>query len=196
MISTGGKAQELIEARMLEHEKVIHRVMGSKKLLQALEEAAGLVTLALKAGGKVMFCGNGGSAADAQHWAAEIVGRFQKERPGMAALALTTDTSILTAVGNDYGYDTIFSRQVEGLGREGDVLVGISTSGNSANVLKAIAKAREKNMRVIGFTGKGGGKMAELCDVLLAVPADNTARTQEAHELMGHILCELVEDYA
>ena len=181
---------------MLEHEKVIHRVMGSKKLLQALEEAAGMISLTLASGGKVMFCGNGGSAADAQHWAAEIVGRFQKERAAMAAIALTTDTSILTAVGNDYGYDTIFSRQVEGLGQQGDVLVGISTSGNSANILKAIGKAREKKMRVIGFTGKGGGKMADLCDILLAVPADNTARTQEVHELMGHILCELVEDYA
>ena len=143
-----------------------------------------------------MFCGNGGSAADAQHWAAEIVGRFQKERPGMAALALTTDTSILTAIGNDYGYERIFARQVEGLGREGDVLVGISTSGNSGNVLAAIETARTKGIRVIGFTAKGGGKMAGLCDVLLDVPSENTARTQEIHEIMGHIICELVEEYA
>ena len=143
-----------------------------------------------------MFCGNGGSAADAQHWAAEIVGRFQKERPGMAALALTTDTSILTAIGNDYGYERIFARQVEGLGREGDVLVGISTSGNSGNVLAAIEMARTKGIRVIGFTAKGGGKMAGLCDVLLDVPSENTARTQEIHEIMGHIICELVEEYA
>ena len=143
-----------------------------------------------------MFCGNGGSAADAQHWAAEIVGRFQKERPGMAALALTTDTSILPAIGNDYGYDRIFARQVEGLGREGDVLVGSSTSGNSGNVLAAIETARAKGIRVIGFTAKGGGKMADLCDVLLVVPSVFTARAQEIHEIMGHIICELVEDYA
>ncbi|WP_106787925.1 D-sedoheptulose 7-phosphate isomerase [Acidaminococcus fermentans] len=196
MTSIGGKAQELIGARLLEHEKLVHKVMGSKRLLKAIEEAVGLISLTLASGGKVMFCGNGGSAADAQHWAAEIVGRFQKERPGMAALALTTDTSILTAIGNDYGYDRIFARQVEGLGREGDVLVGISTSGNSGNVLAAIETARAKGIRVIGFTAKGGGKMADLCDVLLDVPSVNTARAQEIHEIMGHIICELVEDYA
>ena len=179
MTSIGGKAQELIGARLLEHEKLVHKVMGSKRLLKAIEEAVGLISLTLASGGKVMFCGNGGSAA-------EIVGRFQKERPGMAALALTTDTSILTAIGNDYGYDRIFARQVEGLGREGDVLVGISTSGNSGNVLAAIETAR----------AKGGGKMADLCDVLLDVPSVNTARAQEIHEIMGHIICELVEDYA
>ena len=196
MTSIGGKAQELIGARLLEHEKLVHKVMGSKRLLKAIEEAVGLISLTLASGGKVMFCGNGGSAADAQHWAAEIVGRFQKERPGMAALALTTDTSILTAIGNDYGYDRIIARQVEGLGREGDVLVGISTSGNSGNVLAAIETARAKGIRVIGFTAKGGGKMADLCDVLLDVPSVNTARAQEIHEIMGHIICELVEDYA
>ena len=196
MTSIGGKVQETINARLLEHEKLVHKVMGSKRLLKAVEEAAGMISLTLASGGKVMFCGNGGSAADAQHWAAEIVGRFQKERPGMAALALTTDSSILTAIGNDYGYDRIFSRQVEGLGREGDVLVGISTSGNSGNVVEAIAKAREKGIRVIGFTAKGGGKMADLCDVLLDVPSTNTARTQEIHEILGHIICELVEHYA
>lgn len=196
MTSIGGKVQETISARLLEHEKLVHKVMGSKRLLKAVEEAAGMISLTLASGGKVMFCGNGGSAADAQHWAAEIVGRFQKERPGMAALALTTDSSILTAIGNDYGYDRIFSRQVEGLGREGDVLVGISTSGNSGNVVEAIAKARKKGIRVIGFTAKGGGKMADLCDVLLDVPSTNTARTQEIHEILGHIICELVEDYA
>lgn len=196
MTSIGGKAQEIIGARLLEHEKLVHRVMGSKRLLKAIEEAAGMISLTLASEGKVMFCGNGGSAADAQHWAAEIVGRFQKERPGMAALALTTDTSILTAIGNDYGYERIFARQVEGLGREGDVLVGISTSGNSGNVLAAIETARTKGIRVIGFTAKGGGKMAGLCDVLLDVPSENTARTQEIHEIMGHIICELVEEYA
>ena len=149
MTSIGGKAQELIGARLLEHEKLVHKVMGSKRLLKAIEEAAGLSSLTLASGGKVMFCGNGGSAADAQHWAAEIVGRFQKERPGMAALALTTDTSILTAIGNDYGYDRIFARQVEGLGREGDVLVGISTSGNSGNVLAYTKSSGNSTVLVI-----------------------------------------------
>ncbi len=196
MTFTDGKAEELIDARLLEHEKLIHKVMGSKRLKKAMVEATGLMVMTLLSGGKILLCGNGGSAADAQHWAAELVGRFQKERKGMAALALTTDTSILTAIGNDYGYEEIFSRQVEGLGCEGDLLIGISTSGNSGNVLRAIATAREKKMRVLGFTARGGGKMAALCDVLLDVPTENTARAQEVHELLGHTLCELVEDYA
>lgn len=196
MTFTDGKAEELIDARLLEHEKLIHKVMGSKRLKKAMVEAAGLMVMTLLSGGKILLCGNGGSAADAQHWAAELVGRFQKERKGMAALALTTDTSILTAIGNDYGYEEICSRQVEGLGCEGDLLIGISTSGNSGNVLRAIVKAREKKMRVLGFTARGGGKMAALCDVLLDVPTENTARAQEVHELLGHTLCELVEDYA
>ncbi len=196
MTFTDGKAEELIDARLLEHEKLIHKVMGSKRLKKAMVEAAGLMVMTLLSGGKILLCGNGGSAADAQHWAAELVGRFQKERKGMAALALTTDTSILTAIGNDYGYEEIFSRQVEGLGCEGDLLIGISTSGNSGNVLRAIVKAREKKMRVLGVTARGGGKMAALCDVLLDVPTENTARAQEVHELLGHTLCELVEDYA
>jgi D-sedoheptulose 7-phosphate isomerase len=193
MTSSVGNVQEVINARFLEHEKLIHRVMGSKRLMKNLEDAAGLMKMTLASGRKIMFCGNGGSAADAQHWAAEIVGRFKKEREGMAGLALTTDTSILTAVGNDYGFDRIFARQVEGLGQEGDLLLAISTSGNSANVIQAIEAARKKGIRVIGFTARTGGKMAEMCDILLNVPEDNTARVQEIHELMGHILCELVE---
>ncbi len=196
MTFTDGNAEELIETRLLEHEKLIHKVMGSKRLKKAVVEAAGLMVMTLLSGGKILLCGNGGSAADAQHWAAELVGRFQKERKGMAALALTTDTSVLTAIGNDYGYEEIFARQVEGLGQEGDLLIGISTSGNSDNVLRAIITAREKKMRVLGFTARGGGKMAALCDVLLDVPTENTARAQEVHELLGHTLCELVEDYA
>jgi D-sedoheptulose 7-phosphate isomerase len=193
MTSSVGNVQEVINARFLEHEKLIHRVMGSKRLMKNLEDAAGLMKMTLASGRKIMFCGNGGSAADAQHWAAEIVGRFKKEREGMAGLALTTDTSILTAVGNDYGFDRIFARQVEGLGQEGDLLIAISTSGNSGNVIQAIEAARKKGIRVVGFTARTGGKMAEMCDILLNVPEDNTARVQEIHELMGHILCELVE---
>lgn len=185
---------ELIEQRFIEHMKLVQRVHSSKKLMSGIEDAAVMMKVALVAGQKILFCGNGGSAADAQHWAAEIVGRFQKERKGMPAIALTTDTSILTAIGNDYGFEKIFSRQVEALGQEGDVLVGISTSGNSANVLNAITEAQTKGMKTIGLTAEGGGRMAELCDICLAIPSPVTARAQEVHSLIGHILCEIVED--
>ena len=147
----------------------------------------------MAAGHKVLFCGNGGSAADSQHLAAEFVGRFQKERRGLPAIALTVDTSILTAVGNDYGYDKVFVRQVEALAQAGDVLVGISTSGNSANVVEAIELAKAKGVYCVGMTAAGGGKMAMLCDECIAVPAKITARAQEMHILIGHILCELVD---
>jgi len=140
-----------------------------------------------------MFAGNGGSAADAQHWAGELVSRFNFDRPGLPAIALTTDTSILTAIGNDYGYDYVFARQVEALGRSGDVFVAISTSGNSKNVLRAIDAARKADIKVIGFTGKSGGAMAELCDVCFRMPSNETPKIQEGHEIMGHLLCDLIE---
>lgn len=181
----------LVEQRMADHAAVL---AATKALAPDIERAGILIRDALAGGHKILFCGNGGSAADSQHLAAEIVGRFQKERPSLPALALTVDTSILTAVANDYGYDTVFSRQVEGLGNDGDVLVGISTSGNSKNVIAAIEAARKKRMKVIGFTGIGGGKMADLCDVCLAVPSKVTARTQEMHIMIGHILCEIAEE--
>ena len=181
----------LVEQRMADHAAVL---AATKALDPDIERAGILIRDALAGGHKILFCGNGGSAADSQHLAAEIVGRFQKERPSLPALALTVDTSVLTAVANDYGYDTVFSRQVEGLGNDGDVLVGISTSGNSKNVIAAIEAARKKQMKVIGFTGIGGGKMADLCDVCLAVPSRVTARTQEMHIMMGHILCEIAEE--
>lgn len=181
----------LVEQRMADHAAVL---AATKALAPDIERAGILIRDALAGGHKILFCGNGGSAADSQHLAAEIVGRFQKERPSLPALALTVDTSVLTAVANDYGYDTVFSRQVEGLGNDGDVLVGISTSGNSKNVIAAIEAARKKRMKVIGFTGIGGGKMADLCDVCLAVPSRVTARTQEMHIMMGHILCEIAEE--
>ncbi len=148
----------------------------------------------LKQGRTVFFMGNGGSAADSQHLAAEFVGRFVKERKGLPAIALTTDTSILTAVGNDYGFDTIFSRQVEALVRAGDVVVGLSTSGNSPNVVKALELAKELGATTIGLTGRGGGKMAAICDLCIRVPADVTARIQEAHIFIGHMVCELVDE--
>lgn len=185
---------DIIEQRFEDHLRLVQKVRNNKKLMKQIALAAAMMKVALVAGHKIMFCGNGGSAADSQHWAAEIVGRFQKERRGMPAVALTVDTSILTAIANDYGYEHIFARQVEALGSEGDVLVGISTSGNSANVLAAIAEAKAKGIKTIGMTAQGGGKMAEDCDVCLVIPDKVTARAQEVHSLIGHILCEIVEE--
>ena len=182
----------IIEQRLVDHLEVLQRLIDSD-LPEKLETCAAHVEKALIEGHKVLFCGNGGSAADSQHLAAEFVGRFQKERKGLPALALTVDTSILTAVANDYGYDTVFARQVQALGEPGDVLVAISTSGNSNNVLLAVKEAKAKGITCIGMTAEGGGKMADACDICLAVPAKETARVQEMHILMGHILCELVD---
>ena len=148
---------------------------------------------ALKSGGKVMFCGNGGSAADSQHLAAELTGRFIDDRVPLAGLALSTDTSALTCIANDYSFDDVFARQVVALGRPGDVLIGISTSGNSRNVLRAVEQARMKQVHVIGLLGKGGGELAQWCDIAIIVPSDVTARIQESHILIGHTLCGLVE---
>ncbi|HIU63732.1 MAG TPA: D-sedoheptulose 7-phosphate isomerase [Candidatus Avacidaminococcus intestinavium] len=184
---------ELIEQRFDEHLRVVQLVRRDKKLMQKIAEAAVMLKIALVSGAKIMFCGNGGSAADAQHWAAEIVGRFQKERPGMPAIALTVDTSVLTAIANDYGYERIFARQVEALGVQGDILVAVSTSGNSPNVLAAIDEAQKKGIKVVGLTAAGGGKMAQVCDICLSIPSNITARAQEVHSLIGHILCEYVE---
>jgi D-sedoheptulose 7-phosphate isomerase len=159
-------------------------------------DAITLMHQALNSGKKVLACGNGGSAADAQHFAAELVGRFERERQELPAIALTTDSSILTAIGNDYSYEVIFSKQVRALGQAGDVLLGISTSGNSGNVIAAINAAHEKGMSVIAFTGKDGGKIGQLLkssDVHLCVPADRTARIQETHLLLLHCLCDGVD---
>lgn len=169
------------------------RMSGDATIADDLVRAVDVCVGALRAGGKLMFAGNGGSAADAQHWAGELVSRFYYDRPGLAAVALTTDTSILTAVGNDYGYDYTFARQVEALGRGGDVLIAISTSGNSPNVLRAAHAARERGIAVIGFTGEGGGKLAPLCTTCFRVPSSETPRIQEGHEFLGHLLCALIE---
>ncbi len=170
------------------------RRMSEDQVLRGqIVHAAQACVASLRAGGKVLFAGNGGSAADAQHWAGELVSRFYYDRPGLPAIALTTDTSILTAIGNDYGYDYTFARQVEALGRPGDVVVLISTSGNSANVVRAAEAARERGMTVIGFTGQGGGKLAALCDTCFRIPSDETPRIQEGHEFIGHMLCALIE---
>jgi D-sedoheptulose 7-phosphate isomerase len=142
---------------------------------------------------KTILAGNGGSAADAQHIAAELVGRYGFDRPSIPSLALTTDTSNLTAIGNDYGYEQIFSRQLEGMGQEGDIFIGISTSGNSKNILKAFESAKKKNIFTVALTGNDGGKMAKLADISLIIPSNSTPRIQESHILIGHILCDIIE---
>ncbi|HZE90684.1 MAG TPA: phosphoheptose isomerase [Rhizobacter sp.] len=164
----------------------------SRPIADAVSAVVGCIT----AGGKVLACGNGGSASDAQHFAAEFIGRFERERPGLAAMALTTDTSIITAIGNDYDFNSIFSKQVQALGQPGDVLLAITTSGNSANVLEAVAAAHAKEMTVIALTGRGGGKMRERLtetDVHICVPHERTARIQEVHILALHCLCDAVD---
>ncbi len=164
----------------------------SKPIADAVQAVLGCIT----AGGKVLACGNGGSASDAQHFAAEFIGRFERERPGLAAIALTTDSAILTAIGNDYGFNLIFSKQVQALGNPGDVLIALSTSGNSADVLAAVDAAHDKDMTVIAFTGRGGGKLgARLLetDVHICVPHERTARIQEVHILAIHCLCDAVD---
>ena len=168
------------------------RILNDEALLGQLDQSIALCVEALRNGKKILFAGNGGSASDAQHLAAELVGRYRYDRESLAAIALTTDTSALTAIGNDYGYDEVFSRQLSGLGQEGDVLVAISTSGNSGNVLKAIDVARKKGVKVIGMSGEKG-KLKELSDTCLAVPAPLTATIQEAHIMLGHILCDGIE---
>lgn len=159
-----------------------------------IAQIASQIIRALKNGGKLIIFGNGGSSADAQHIAAELVGRFQKERRALAALALTTNTSVLTALANDYGYETVFSRQLEALADKKDVVLAISTSGNAKNVNIAVRKAKADGIKTIAFTGQPGGELAKLADIALIVPAKITARIQEAHITVGHILCELIED--
>lgn len=176
-----------------EHLAVVNTLLDDA-IKQKVALSAEKIKSALSLGNKVLLCGNGGSAADCQHIAAEFVGRFQKERCGLPAVALTVDTSILTAVGNDYGYDKVFERQLEALARQGDVLIGISTSGNSSNVVNAIEMAKNKEVYCIGLTAIDGGKMKNICDVCISVPTTVTARAQEAHILIGHILCQLIDE--
>jgi len=163
-------------------------------LLPLIKEAGEMCLNALKNGNKVMLCGNGGSAADSQHIAAELSGRFKKERIPLAGIALTTDTSALTAIGNDYGYEYVFSRQLEALGKEGDVLIAISTSGNSPNVIKAIESAKKTGIKVITLSGKDGGKMKEMGDVNIVIPSNDTPRIQEMHIMVGHMICALIDE--
>lgn len=162
--------------------------------IDIIERIAQVIISSYKNGGKLMLCGNGGSAADSQHVAAEFIGRFQKERSALAAIALTTDTSVLTSLSNDYSYDIVFARQVEALGKKGDVLIGISTSGKSANVVKAFEKAKALGVTAIAFSGRDGGPVARTADMAVIVPAQKTAHIQEAHSTILHALCEVVED--
>lgn len=176
-----------------EHAAVIE---ASAALAPKIAAAAARLAEAVTVGNRILACGNGGSAADAQHFAAELVGRFERERPGMPAIALTTDTSALTALANDYGFDHVYAKQTAALGRPGDVLVGISTSGNSPNVLRAVAAAHEAGMSVIALTGREGGDIAAALgptDIELRVPSDRTARIQEVHALIVHCLCDLID---
>ena len=170
------------------------RLLEDPKLLQIIQDITNEIISCFKNDGQVLFCGNGGSAADAQHIAAEFSGRFYFDRPPLNAEALHVNTSYLTAVGNDYSYNEIYARMVKARGRKGDVLVGISTSGNSGNVVRAIEVAKEQGMITVGFTGETGGKMKELSDYLINVPSVDTPRIQECHILVGHIICELVEE--
>ena len=169
------------------------RVLANDAILELTERLAELCVRCFQADGKLLWCGNGGSAADAQHLAAEFSGRFYYDRPPLYSEALHVNTSYLTAVGNDYGYDEVYARMVRAMGRKGDVLIAMSTSGNSPNVLRAAEAAREQGMTVVGFTGENGGKLAGLSDHLLAIPSTDTPRIQECHMLIGHIICELVE---
>ncbi len=189
---------ERLRARASQHFLDSIAVKQEAEKMLPIEVARGIVAMTdcLRAGGKVMACGNGGSAADAQHFAAELIGRFERERQELAAIALTTDSSILTAVGNDYSYDEVFNKQVRGLGKKGDVLLAISTSGNSKNVVKAIESAKKMGIKIIALTGNGGGKIATLMDVddiHLCAPSTRTARIQETHLVLLHSLCDGVD---
>jgi len=183
----------LIQNSIRESIAVKQAICADEVFLQKIETAANMLVQTFQNNGKALFCGNGGSAADAQHIAAELSGRFYTDRPPLYAEALHVNSSYVTAVANDYGYEAVFARMVQAAGRTDDVLVAFSTSGNSPNILKAIEMAKEKGMKIIGFSGTSGGKMARLCDVLLNVPSTDTPRIQEAHILIGHILCQYVE---
>ncbi len=172
---------------------VKQKIVSDPAMIAKLEEVTNIVTTAFADGNKVLFCGNGGSAADAQHLAAEFSGRFYTDRNPLPSEALHCNTSYLTAVANDYSFDVVYSRMVKGMGRPGDVLIGLSTSGNSVNIIKAMEQARELGMISVGLTGESGGKMKGICDHLLNAPSTDTPRIQESHITMGHIICELVE---
>jgi len=183
---------EMIKNELNLHKETIEKTIET--MIPTIEKASKLMVKTLKNGNKIILCGNGGSASDAQHISAELVGRYKSTRRGLPAIAITTDTSALTAIGNDFGYDRIFDRQVEALANKGDLLIGISTSGNSNNVLSALKLAKELECSTLGLSGNSGGKMNEVCDINLIVPSNNTPRIQEMHILIGHIMCQGVDD--
>lgn len=185
--------QTAVRDQLLATVRNLETMAADAALVGLVAVVAGVCSEALRRGNKILFAGNGGSAADAQHLAGELVSRFAYDRPGLAAFALTTDTSVLTAIGNDYGYEHLFARQVQAVGVAGDVLFGISTSGRSPNILAALRLARDKGLVTVGLTGRLGGQMPELCDHLLRVPSDSTPRIQEGHIAMGHAICQIIE---
>lgn len=184
---------KFIETKILESLEVKKKLLESHETLEVIGKVAELMISVFHHDGKVLFCGNGGSAADAQHIASELSGRFYKDRKPLFAEALHVNTSYLTAVANDYSFEDVYARLVEAMGRKGDILVGISTSGNSGNVVLALKKAKEMGLHTVGLTGAAGGKMQEYCDYCIKVPSRDTPRIQEAHILIGHVLCEIIE---
>jgi len=182
-----------IQERIAQSVQVLNNLMNDLPLIKTIEDVGRAAVGVFHCGGRLLLCGNGGSAADAQHIAAELSGRFKLDREPLDAEALHVNTSYLTAVANDYGFDVVYERLVRAKGREGDMLIAISTSGNSENIVRAIDAAREKNMIIVGMTGQKGGKMVDLCDFLINVPSDDTPFIQEMHILVGHILCEFIE---
>ncbi len=183
---------DTIEKEFNAHKETIEKTIET--LPKALADTSQLAVRTLQNGNKILLCGNGGSAADAQHIAAELTCRYKSERRGLPGIALTTNTSALTAIANDYGYERVFDRQVEALAQSGDLFIGISTSGNSANVLSALTLAKKMGCTTVGFSGRDGGKMNELCDINLIVPSDDTPRIQEMHILFGHAMCQIIDD--
>jgi D-sedoheptulose 7-phosphate isomerase len=185
--------QKYIKSQIAASAKTKQKILDDEKLLKVIEDVASACVDVYKNSKKTLLAGNGGSAADAQHIAAELVGRYGFDRPSIPSLALTTDTSNLTAIGNDYGYDKVFSRQLEGMAVEGDLFIGISTSGNSQNVINAFKSAKEKGVVSVAMVGRDGGEMAKMADYAIIVPSDDTPRIQESHILIGHIICDVIE---
>lgn len=184
--------KQTINKELKAHLETIQTIIETMQ--DKVEEASNLVVRTLKNGNKILICGNGGSAADAQHIAAELTGRYKSDRRGLPAIALTTDTSVLTSIANDYGYDRVFDRQIEALANEGDLIIGISTSGNSQNIINALELGKKLGCNTLGLTGNKGGRMNEVCEKNLIVPSDDTPRIQEMHILFGHILCQIIDD--
>ncbi|GAB6008071.1 D-sedoheptulose-7-phosphate isomerase [Dysgonomonas reticulitermitis] len=186
--------KETIITHIQDSISVKEAILSNPEILKSIYDAALMVVDAYKLNAKTLIAGNGGSAADAQHIAGEFVSRFYFDRPGIPSISLSTDTSIITAIGNDYGFDKLFARQVQAQGREGDVFIGITTSGNSENIIQALYSCKEKNIKSIILTGESGGKVSGLCDICIRIPSKTTPRIQEAHILVGHIICCIVED--